>query len=199
MAYKPAYIWNGTGWDQIGNQAVATLDDYALLNPSASANQTITNTSLTSPNITNATLTNASISGSVDATANVNVTGRLDVAELREEITDLSASSGTVTMNFTQTNIGYVPTAPTTNFTFNVTNVPTDNGKTITVSLFVTQGSTGYIPNVFQVDGSTQTIRWPNGTSPTPTSSAGKVDIFNFTLVRRSNAWTVFGNANSNF
>lgn len=31
MAWKKAYIWNGTSWDAIGNQAVATLDDYLTL------------------------------------------------------------------------------------------------------------------------------------------------------------------------
>ena len=47
MAYKPAYIWNGTSFDQIGNQAVASLNDYALLSPVVG--QTITNTTLTAP------------------------------------------------------------------------------------------------------------------------------------------------------
>ena len=54
MAYKPAYIWNGTSFDQIGNQAVASLDDYALLSPVVS--QTITNTTLTSPTVNTPTV-----------------------------------------------------------------------------------------------------------------------------------------------
>ena len=49
MGYKPAYIWNGTSWDQIGNQAVSSLDDYALLAPVVG--QTLTNTTLTSASV----------------------------------------------------------------------------------------------------------------------------------------------------
>jgi hypothetical protein len=84
--------------------------------------------------------------------------------------------------------------------TFNATNVPTDNSKIMTINVFVTQGSTGYIPTVFQIAGSSNTIRWAGGTAPTPTSSAGKIDIFSFTLQRTSGgAWIVYGSSSLNF
>lgn len=31
MAYKNAYVWNGTSWDSIGNQAVSSLNDYLTI------------------------------------------------------------------------------------------------------------------------------------------------------------------------
>jgi hypothetical protein len=204
MAYKPAYIWNGAGWDQIGNQAVASLNDYALLNPSASANQTITNTTLTAPNITSASLTsasitNASISGSVDITANVNMTGRLDLQETREQFNSATISASVLTANYNNGSIFYVSASPTSNFTVNVTNVPTDNDEAITIVVLVNQGATGRIPNALQIDGAAQTIRWLGGTAPTPTSSAGKIDVFNFTLIRTGSAWIVLANSSLNF
>ena len=91
----------------------------------------------------------------------------------------------------------YLGTAPSSNFTVNLTNAPTDNGKAITVVLFVTQGATGYYPSVVQVAGIEQEIKWANFTSPTPSSGhSGAIDIFSFTFVRRSSAWEVFGSSN---
>ena len=84
--------------------------------------------------------------------------------------------------------------------TFNVTNVPTTVSKIMTINVFVTQGATGYIPSTFQIAGSGQTIKWAGGTAPTPTSSAGKIDIFSFTMQRTSGgAWLVYGAASLNF
>lgn len=199
MAYKPAYIWNGTGWDQIGNQAVATLDDYALLNPSASANQTITNTTLTSPVITSASVASANLSGSVNMTASVNITGILDIQETREKVTNGTISASVLTVDFMSGSIHYVSASPTSNFTVNITNVPTDNDKAMTVVAMITQGATGRIPSAVQIDGAAQTLRWLGGTAPTPTSSAGKIDIFNFTLIRSGSSWIVLGNSSLNF
>ena len=131
-----------------------------------------------------ATLTSASVSGRFDGTS------------IREAVIDSSVSASVVTADYSTGDIFYVGTAPASNFTVNLTNSPTDNGKAITVVIFVTQGATGYIPNAVQVASSAQTIKWANGTAPTPTSSSGKIDIFSFTFVRRSSAWTVFGSSN---
>jgi hypothetical protein len=84
--------------------------------------------------------------------------------------------------------------------TFNVTNVPTDNSKIMTINVFVTQGSTGYIPGTFQIGGTSQTIRWAGGSAPTATSSAGKIDVFSFTMQRTSaGAWLVYATSSLNF
>ena len=132
----------------------------------------------------------------VTATGNVSISGRIDKTTVRESVADTSVSASVVTANYATGDIFYLGTAPGSNFTVNLTNAPTDDGKAITVVLFVTQGATGYYPNVVQVAGSAQTIKWANGAAPTPTSSAGKIDIFSFTFVRRSAAWTVFGSSN---
>jgi hypothetical protein len=132
----------------------------------------------------------------VTSTGNVAISGRIDKTTIRESVADASVSASVVTADYATGDIFYVGTAPGSNFTVNLTNAPTDNGKAITVVIFVTQGATGYIPNAVQVAGSAQTIKWANGAAPTPTSSAGKIDIFSFTFVRRSSAWTVFGSSN---
>jgi hypothetical protein len=127
-------------------------------------------------------------------------TGTTDMQELRENVVDVTLSSNVATLDWTAGNIYYIATAPSASMTFNATNVPTDASKVMTINVLVTQGSTGYIPTVFQIAGSSNTIRWAGGTAPTPTSSAGKIDIFSFTMQRTTaGAWIVYGSASLNF
>jgi hypothetical protein len=111
------------------------------------------------------------------------VAGILDVAEVREAVVSNSFSTNVMTANYNDGAIHYATVAPTGNFTINLTNVPTTTSKSITMSFLITQGSTGRIPTTLNLNGSSQTIRWVGGVAPTPTSSAGKIDIFNFTLI----------------
>lgn len=131
--------------------------------------------------------------------AGVTSTGTLTVQQIREKVTDSTISSNVLTCDYNNGAIMYQGTAPSANFTINVTNAPTTDGYVLSVSVFVTQGTTGYYPNALQIAGSAQTIKWAGGTAPTPTSSSGKIDLYSFTLIRRSSAWTVLGSANLNF
>jgi len=139
------------------------------------------------------------ITGGLTATGGVNLSGTVDIQELRENLVPVSLSSNVGTFNWTLGNIYYISTAPTGNMTFNFTNMPTDNDKVMTINVLVTQGSTGYIPTTLQVGGTNQTIRWPNNAAPTPTSSAGKLDIFSFTFIRSGSSWIVLANSNLNY
>jgi hypothetical protein len=127
-------------------------------------------------------------------------TGTTDMQELRENVVDVTLASNVATLDWTAGNIYYIATAPSASMTFNATNVPTDASKVMTINVFVTQGSTGYIPTVFQIAGASQTIRWTGGAAPSPTSSAGKIDIFSFTMQRTTaGAWIVYGSSSLNF
>jgi len=142
--------------------------------------QTLTNKTLSSPTIT----------------GTATVTGRLDVQEIRESVSSNSLSSGTLTIDYTGgTNVTL--SSPSSNFTVDLTNTPTDNDKVINVIVITTQGSTAYIPSAFEIDGSAQTIRWVGGV--TPTGTANKIDVFSFTLIRQSSSWTVLAQASLNF
>lgn len=118
---------------------------------------------------------------------------------LSEPVIDLTISASVATLDTSLGNVGYIATAPTSNFTVNLTNVPTTNGKAISVTLFVVQGATGYIPSALQIAGAGTTLKWAGGTAPTPTSGAGKIDAYSFSLIRRSGTWTVLGTALVNF
>lgn len=205
MAYKPAYIWNGTGWDQIGNQAVASLDDYALLNPSASANQTITNTRLTSPVITTASavggsLTSASVVGGTITSASV----IYPVLVSPEERLTLAAVTATGVINFDLITQGilYYTTNATGNFTLNFRGSSTTTlnsmlatGDSITASFLNTNGASAFYPTAFRVDGGAVTPRWSGGSAPT-SGNSNSIDGYSFTIIKTANAtFTVLAGA----
>ena len=134
------------------------------------------------------------------ALAGAAFTGNVQLQEVSETVVDVTLSTNVATLDWTAGNVYYIATAPSAAMTFNVTNVPTTVSKIMTINVFVTQGSTGYIPSTFQIGGAGQTIKWAGGSAPTPTSSAGKIDIFSFTMQRTSGgAWIVYGASSTNF
>jgi cytoskeletal protein CcmA (bactofilin family) len=137
--------------------------------------------------------------GSVTVTGGLTISGTSDIQEMREVLVPVTITSNSAACDWTAGNIYWIGTAPSANFTVALTNVPTDNNRVMTINVFVTQGSTGYIPNALTIAGSAQTIKWPTAAAPTPTSVAGRIDVFTFTLVRVGSAWTVLGSANLNW
>ena len=196
----------GSGITLTNNSGEAATPTVALTNSAVTVNGT--SISLGSSGTVTAaagTLTgtslNSSVTGSsltsVGSLTGLTVAGTSTVQQIREKVTDSSINgSNVMTCDYSTGSIFYQSTNPSQNFTVNVTNAPTDNGYALTISIFVVQGATGYIPSALQVAGSAQTILWAGGTAPTPTSTSGKIDLFTFTLIRRSSAWTVLGSAN---
>jgi hypothetical protein len=153
----------------------------------------------------NVRINNSIVGGTLDVTGNstftgdVTIAGNLKVQEMSEDVVDVALSSNVAAMNYSLGNIFWITSTPSGAMTWSITNAPTTNGRTFSITGFVTQGATGYIPSTLNVNGSAATIKWFGGTSPTPTSTSGKIDIFNFTLIRRGDAWTALGNASVNF
>jgi hypothetical protein len=177
--------------------------DYELNVPilSSGNNSTIVNNTIGTNNISGVSNISSppATTASASFTNTVDITGRLDVSEISERITDVVVTpSGLCYTNFNLSSIFYLSNSPTSNFAMNVDNVPTTNLKSNVASLIIPQGATGYGVSTFQINGVTQTIRWLGGTGPTPTNGAGRIDIYNFTMIRRSNSWIVIGNANQN-
>ena len=161
-------------------------------NLSVSGSASIPTLSTTTASVTTGNITTANIT-------DLNVTGTLNIQEVTEFVADYTITSNSAALVYSTSNIFYNSASPSANFTVNITGVPTANDKTITVSVIVTQGATGRIPNALAIDGSIQTIKWSTATPPVATSVAGRIDIFNFTLIRKSSAWIVLGSANLNF
>ncbi len=115
-----------------------------------------------------------------------------EISELM--INDGTAVSGTRTFDVSASPIKYI-TGITANITVNFTNVPTTNDISHSFSVVVDQGTTAFIINAIQIAGAAQTILWADGVAPSGTNSG--TDVFTFTLLRRSAAWTVLGSATS--
>jgi hypothetical protein len=137
--------------------------------------------------------------GGLTASGLVSLSGTVDIQEMRETLVPITISSNNAPCDWSAGNIYWIGTAPSANFTAVLTNVPTDNNRVMTINIFVTQGSTGYIPNALSIAGASQTIKWPTAAAPTPTSVSGRIDIFTFTLIRVGSAWQVLGSANLNW
>jgi hypothetical protein len=193
---------------KVGNIDAAALTLSSTITGGASSNIAINTNQFT----VNATSGNVGIAGTLSVTSTstftgaatfnggVVVTGTTEINELRESVGNITLSSNVGTFDWTTSNVFYIATAPSAAMTFSFTNVPTTNNYMMTTNVFVTQGSTGYIPTTLNINGSAATIRWANGLTPTGTNGAGKIDIFTFSFHRtNAGAWIVYASANQNF
>jgi hypothetical protein len=105
-------------------------------------------------------------------------------------MTNSNGSTGTVSFNLVSQSIFYV-NSPAGDITANFTSVPTANNRILTPTVILSQSATARIVSAVQVDGAAQTINWSNGVAPTGT--AGKQDVFGFSLIRSGSAWKVLG------
>jgi len=164
-------IYNGTVWQRIPASTIAEAG-------------TLTGSTL------NATVTASSLT-SVGSLTSLTVAGITNLRQIVEVMSTKSGATGVVEHDFSTAAIFY-HTSPAANFTINITNVPTTINRVITVSLIITQGGTGYYPNVLQIDSSAQTINWIGNVTPTP--SVNRNDVVSFTLIRTAApAWIVTG------
>jgi hypothetical protein len=60
-------------------------------------------------------------------------------------------------------------------------------GQSTSIALLLTNGSTGYMPNIFQIDGSTVATKWLDNTMPYA-GSANSLDIWNFNVIKTASA-----------
>ena len=137
-----------------------------------------------------------SFTGPLTSTGSSSFSNEVALQQIKEKVNDSTISANVLTCDYSTGGIFY--TSATANFTLNITNLPTDNGNAITITAVVSQGGTAGYPNVLQVAGSAQTIKWPNGNT-VPSPNINKIDIFTFTLIRRSSAWTVLGSYSLNY
>jgi hypothetical protein len=117
------------------------------------------------------------------------------------EVTTVSATAATGTINYdvTTQSVIYYTTSASANWTVNVRgngttslNTLMSTGQAITIVFLVTQGSTAYYNNAFQIDGSSVTPKYQGGTAWTSGNASG-IDAYSYTIVKTgSAAFTVF-------
>ena len=109
---------------------------------------------------------------------------------VHEKFQALSNVTGTVTHDCS---LGHVifHTSPNANWTANFTNLNLSNTYATAVTLVISQGVTGYYPNVVQISGVSQTINWQG--NATPTLSTNRTDVVTFSIINNSGTYTVLG------
>ena len=155
------------------------------------------NVSITSSTASTTTSTGALIvtggvgfGGTLNIGADLSISGLTTLTYTSEKLNTKTSATGTVAHDLSTGSIFY-HSSISSNFTANITNVPTTNDRAIGVTLVLAQGVTAYMSTALQIDGSAQTIKWVNNS--TPAGTASKVDIVGFSLIRTGSAWTVLG------
>lgn len=119
-----------------------------------------------------------------------------------EERLTISATAATGTINFDALTQGilYYTTNASADWTLNVRgdssttlNTALATNDSITISFFVTTGSTAYKHSALTIDGSAQTVKWSGGTAPSA-GNASSIDVYSFTIIKTASAtFTVLG------
>lgn len=192
----------GGGGGASYNQSLNTTDDVTFDDITATtlSADSITSTGVGTPGIISASSINltapdaVNVSNDISVAGDISITGIADLAGTRENVQLIVGATGVVTHDFSVSSL-WQHTASTANFTANITNVPTDNNKSISIAVVITQGVTPYLPTALQIDGAAQTILWQGGSAPSGTAS--QTDIVGFTLLRVSSSWIVYGSLNT--
>ena len=198
---------NGSGtisWaDSVISSAQYNIGYYASAGAALTGSSTFTNNTSTGVvSIGHSTASTGFSTGALVVTGGVGIGGTLNIGVdlgisglttltyTSEKLNTKTSATGTVTHDLSTGSIFY-HSSISNNFTANITNVPTTNDRAIGVTLVLAQGVTPYMSTALQIDGSAQTIKWVNNS--TPTGTASKVDIVGFSLIRTGSAWTVLG------
>lgn len=115
------------------------------------------------------------------------------------EVTNVSATAATGTINVEVGSLGavwYYTTNASANFTLNFRKSSTVSlstllavGQSVTITFLNTNGSTAYYPTAFQIDGSSVTPKWLNGTAPSA-GNASAIDAYTFVIIKTASTPT---------
>jgi hypothetical protein len=125
----------------------------------------------------------------------------MNVKNIAENITIVgSGATGTINYDVTTQSVLYYTANASANFTLNLRGNGTyslnsllNTNQVLTIVFLNTNGSTPYYNNTFQIDGVTQTVKWPNGNAPSA-GNASAIDSYTYTVIKTgSAAYTVIG------
>jgi len=167
-----------------GAFSTLTSSGAVTLSP-ASANVVLSPTGSGTVTINPATTGSISnVTGSFTSFAN---TGLSTFQQIQEVLVSSASPGTTPTLNYATGDLFYL-TGLSGNFVPNFTNVPTTGARSTTITLFLIQGGTAYIPTSIQINGSGYSITWPGGA--TPTGRANKIDIATVILLNPAGSFT---------
>jgi hypothetical protein len=129
-------------------------------------------------------------SGSLNLLHDININGITNLGSTSEIIIPLNNPTTGYTHDFTSGSILYV-TGATGNTMIDLINVPTSNNKGIGLTVTIKQDSPAGMINSIKINGSSVSIKWLGGSTPSGTPNL--YDIVSFSLLRINDTWIVFG------
>ena len=118
--------------------------------------------------------------------SSITINGTLTVQETQEVVNAKTGASGVVVHDWLTGSI-YFHTSIASNFTCNITNLPTVANRSYVVVLILTQGATAYYASALQINGVSQSMLWPNAFITPPT--ANRTEVQSFTLYYNGSNW----------
>ena len=112
-----------------------------------------------------------------------------------------SAATGTINVDAKTSTVWYYTSNASANFTLNFRGNSSTTlasilatGQAITIAFLNTNGSTAYYANAFNIDGSSATVKWTNGSTPSA-GNPSSIDVYSFTIIKTAATptYTVIG------
>ena len=126
--------------------------------------------------------------GAVLTVPGLTITGNLVCQQSQEVFQAKTGATGVVAHNFSLGSTFY-HTNMSSNFTVNVTNLPTTTLRVTVIVLMLVQGATPYYASAFQIGGAAQTIKWLNALTPVVYPNRTEMQIF--TIFNNGGTYTV--------
>lgn len=111
-----------------------------------------------------------------------------------QDYNNLTSATGTVVHDCLLATV-FNHSSIVSDFTANFTNLNLTANQLVEVTLILNQGSTPYVANLVEIDGTAYTVKWLNGNLPSGT--ANEVDFQYFNIIYDGSSYSVFGSLNS--
>lgn len=121
--------------------------------------------------------------------ANLGVLGTTSIQEVIETVVIDTSTTGSLIFDVLTGAVKYFNTAQTANRTINFTNVNTTMaiGQSMSFALLMTQTTTAYYLNAYEIDSVAVTPKWQGGTAPTQ-GNVDSIDSYGFTIIKTADA-----------
>jgi hypothetical protein len=134
------------------------------------------------------------IADTLTVTNDLSITGSTSFAEVIEKVTIDVSTTGTINFDALTQGVMFFNTDQTADRTINFrgdSSTTLDSimsiGESMTFAVLMTEGTTAYYLNTYQVDGSAVTPEWSGGSAPSG-GNASSIDVYSFTIIKTASA-----------
>jgi hypothetical protein len=130
-------------------------------------------------------------SGSAKMQNDLLIDGGLSIGSVNEKIVlEISGGTSQYEFDYNSGSVFYL-TSSLSNNVYNVSNIPTENNKAVSITFVVKQDTTPYIASSYKINNGSVTVNWANNEQPTGNSN--KTDVIGLTALRVGSSWNILG------